>query len=417
MEFLRQLFSSGFLPHGTCYLWDPKIVWLHVISNSIITLSYYCIPFALIYLVRQRRDLPSNWIFWMFGLFILGCGTTHLMEVWTIWHANYLLSGIVKAITAAISVVTALLLIPLIPKAIALPGPEHLHTVNRELQREISERMKREQQLTRLTEELELRVKERTSELEFTNQSLENEIAVGIQTQVALRASEERFRLIIENAPDAVITVDHTGVIAGWNPQAEAIFGCNPDSVLGRSLTETIIPARYRDAHNQGMQRYLATGEANVLNKRIELFALHAAGHELPVEVSITPIRTGSTTGFSAFIRDITERKQGEEALRASQSRLSGVIESAMDAILTVDAQQRILLFNRAAEKMFGCSAREALGQSLNRFIPERFRPAHGEHPEIRGNGGGPLHGSNGPTLGFAQRWRRVPHRSFYLAG
>src|SRR5207253_10312943 len=106
----------------------------------------------------------------------------------------------------------------------------------------------------------------------------------------------------------------------------------------------------------------------------------------------------------------------GEEALRASQSRLSGVIESAMDAILTVDAQQRILLFNRAAEKMFGCSAREALGQSLNRFIPERFRPAHGEHPEIRGNWGGPRHGSNGPTLGFAQRWRRVPHRSFYLA-
>ena len=100
--------------------------------------------------------------------------------------------------------------------------------------------------------------------------------------------------------------------------------------MLGRSLTETIIPARYRDAHNQGMQRYLATGEANVLNKRIELFALHAAGHELPVEVSITPIRTGSTTGFSAFIRDITERKPGEEALRASQSRLSGVIESAM---------------------------------------------------------------------------------------
>ena len=133
----------------------------------------------------------------MFGLFILGCGTTHLMEVWTIWHANYLLSGIVKAITAAISVVTTLLLIPLIPKAIALPGPEHLHTVNRELQREISERMKREQQLTRLTEELELRVKERTSELEFINQSLENEIAVGIQTQVALRASEERFRLIL----------------------------------------------------------------------------------------------------------------------------------------------------------------------------------------------------------------------------
>src|SRR6266571_183383 len=101
------------MPHGTCYLWDPGILWLHVISDSVITLSYYCIPIALVYLIRQRRDLPFNWIFWMFGLFIMGCGTTHLMEVWNVWHATYLLSGILKAITAAVSVVTAVMLIPL----------------------------------------------------------------------------------------------------------------------------------------------------------------------------------------------------------------------------------------------------------------------------------------------------------------
>src|SRR5207302_5629859 len=81
LEVLKRLFASDFLPHGTCYLWNPKIVWLHVISDSVITLSYYCIPVALIYLVRKRRDLPFNWMFSMFGLFILGCGTTHLMEV------------------------------------------------------------------------------------------------------------------------------------------------------------------------------------------------------------------------------------------------------------------------------------------------------------------------------------------------
>src|SRR5439155_15175708 len=76
MRFLVQLLSSDFLPHGTCYLWNPKILWLHVISDGIITLSYYCIPLALIYLLRRRKDLPFNWIFWMFGMFILGCGTT-----------------------------------------------------------------------------------------------------------------------------------------------------------------------------------------------------------------------------------------------------------------------------------------------------------------------------------------------------
>src|ERR1700674_177956 len=112
--------DGGFMPHGYCYLWNPSIVWLHVISDGLITVSYYCIPLALVYLIRRRRDLPFNWIFWMFGLFILGCGTTHLMEIWTVWHASYLLAGIVKATTAAVSVVTAVMLIPLIPKAIAV---------------------------------------------------------------------------------------------------------------------------------------------------------------------------------------------------------------------------------------------------------------------------------------------------------
>jgi hypothetical protein len=102
-RFLHQLFSSDFLPHGTCYLWNPKIVWLHVISDAVITLWYYCIPLALVYLVRRRQDLPFNWIFWMFGAFILGCGTTHLMEIWTVWHPTYFLAGLVKAVTAAVS--------------------------------------------------------------------------------------------------------------------------------------------------------------------------------------------------------------------------------------------------------------------------------------------------------------------------
>src|SRR5690349_15170002 len=104
-----------FVPHGYCYLWNPWIVWLHVISDSLITLSYFCIPVALIYFARQRSHLPFQWIFWMFGCFIMGCGTTHLMEVWTIWHPEYLLSGVIKAFTAIISVATAIVLVPLVP--------------------------------------------------------------------------------------------------------------------------------------------------------------------------------------------------------------------------------------------------------------------------------------------------------------
>src|SRR5204863_7305112 len=104
------------MPHAYWYLWKPGIVWLHVISDILIALSYYCIPVVLVYFVRKRRDLPFHWMFLMFGAFILSCGTTHLIEVWTVWHPTYLLSGLLKAATAAISVTTAVLLIPLAPK-------------------------------------------------------------------------------------------------------------------------------------------------------------------------------------------------------------------------------------------------------------------------------------------------------------
>src|ERR1051325_10511215 len=81
--------SQSFLPHGYCYLWQPGLLWLHLISDSVITLSYYSIPIGLVWFVQKRRDVPFNWMFWLFAIFIAGCGTTHLMEIWTLWHPSY----------------------------------------------------------------------------------------------------------------------------------------------------------------------------------------------------------------------------------------------------------------------------------------------------------------------------------------
>jgi hypothetical protein len=134
------MLSPDFMPHGYCYLWDPGMVWLHVISDALITLSYYFIPVVLIYFIRKNRDIPFNRIFWMFGTFILACGTTHLMEIWNVWHGSYLAAGVIKAITAAVSVLTAAMLIPLVPKVISLPGRMHLQEVNRKLEQDIAER-------------------------------------------------------------------------------------------------------------------------------------------------------------------------------------------------------------------------------------------------------------------------------------
>jgi PAS domain-containing protein len=148
-EFLKELFSSNFMPHGYCYLWKPAIVWLHAMSDATITLAYYTIPVALFYFVRKRRDLPFHWMFLMFGVFIFGCGTTHLMEVWTLWHGTYLLSGAVKAATAVASLATAALMVPLVPRALALPSPAQLRAANHKLEQEVIERRRIQEALQR----------------------------------------------------------------------------------------------------------------------------------------------------------------------------------------------------------------------------------------------------------------------------
>jgi len=172
-EFLQKLFSSDFMPHGHCYLWQPQIVWLHVISDSLISLAYYSIPIMLIHFVRKRPDIGFNWVFWMFGAFILACGTTHVMSIWTMWVPMYRLDGLVKVITAILSIGTAVMLVPVVPLALARPSPAQLEAANRELQSQISERHKAEQALSQLNAELETRVMERTSELARSNEELQ----------------------------------------------------------------------------------------------------------------------------------------------------------------------------------------------------------------------------------------------------
>jgi signal transduction histidine kinase len=165
-EFIRKLFSADFVPHGYCMRWRAEVVWLHVTSDALIACAYFLIPPLLIYFVRKRRDLAFNWMFMLFGLFILACGTTHLMAIWMLWQPIYRLDGIIKAVTAIASLPTAILLIQLVPKALKLPSPE-------QLRREVEQRTQAEEAMRRLNTELELRVHERTEELKRSNDALQ----------------------------------------------------------------------------------------------------------------------------------------------------------------------------------------------------------------------------------------------------
>lgn len=165
--------TDAYLPHGVCYRWQPGLIRLHLVSDVLIGLAYAAIPFVLLRFTRLRRDVPFDWMFVLFGVFIVACGLTHFMEVWTLWYPDYWLSGTVKAITAAASVPTAFLLFRLMPRALAIPSTEQLTRAKATLEAEVAARLDAESRLREMNRELEARVAARTTELREANLALE----------------------------------------------------------------------------------------------------------------------------------------------------------------------------------------------------------------------------------------------------
>jgi two-component system, cell cycle sensor histidine kinase and response regulator CckA len=187
----------------------------------------------------------------------------------------------------------------------------------------------------------------------------------------ALRESEERTRLIVETALDAIVTIDATGRVTGWSPQAEAMFGWSHVEIIGGRLSDSIIPERYRAAHEQGLRRFLETGEGPVLNQRVELTALRRDGAEFPVELAITPVRLRGATVFTAFLRDITDRTHASAALRQSEARFRVLFESNPLPMWLYDLETlQFLEVNPAAVSGYGYSREEFLRMRLSDIRP-----------------------------------------------
>ena len=269
--FLR-LNSLVYIPHGHCYLWQTPLVGLHLVSDLLIALAYYSIPLMLVYFVRQRQDVPFKEVFILFGAFIIACGTTHLMAIWTLWYPVYWLSGILKAITALISGYTAWTLFPILPKALALPNPAEIEAINRELNSEVAER-----------HQVELDLQQKTAE----------------------------FEAIFAAIPDAIIFTNTDRQLKRLNPAFTKLFGYKPEAVLGQT-TQLLYasPAAYEE---QGKKRFNLgvkeqSYEINYRRQNGETFTSETVGAQVK-DAEDQPM------GFVAIVRDISDRKRTQQQL------------------------------------------------------------------------------------------------------
>ena len=179
---------------------------------------------------------------------------------------------------------------------------------------------------------------------------------------------------------DAIISVNEEQRIVVFNAAAEVMFRCPAHEAVGKPL-DRFIPPRFRSVHTHHIEAFGRTG---VTSRSMwtpgTLVGLRADGEEFPIEATISQVETGGQRFFTVILRDVTERKRAEEVLRETEAKLGGIIGSAMDAIISVNEAQEIVVFNAAAEGIFGCPAAEAIGTSIHHFLPERFRAAHQHH-------------------------------------
>ena len=309
--FERILDSSMFSPHGICLLWEPELIWLHVVSDAVIAMAYFSIPFALAIFVSKRRDLKFGWVYWSFGIFILACGLTHILSIYTLWVPIYGIEGLVKAATAVASIVTAGMLWPLLPKLLAIPSPFEL--------RQAQEALKEEESKGRDSEQLLQQFR---------------------QTQQALRESMARLTAVVETAVDGFILIDARGRILLFNPACERLFGYRADEVFHENV-KMLMPQTYSAHHDNYIQNFIRTAERKIIGIGREVVGLRKDGSTFPMDLSVGEAQQDGESIFVGIIHDLTGRKQTEEQLRQAQKmemvgQLSGGIAHDFNNLLTV---------------------------------------------------------------------------------
>jgi len=302
---------GGFMPHGHCYLWNPNLLLLHTLSDGLIALAYFCIPVALITFMRRRKDLAFPWMFILFSAFIVTCGMTHLMEIYTVYVPAYWSAGVIKAVTAIVSIATAILLLKLVPRALALPSPEELRLANEELRK--------------------------------------SNIALRESDEALREAHEKATAAILERISDGFVTFDRDWRCVSLNSAAARFFRKSPEELLGKVLWD-VYPETERLMFGKEYRRAMDE------NVAVTVEDFYPEPLKAWFEMRCYP----SADGLSVFFSDITERKATEQRLR----QLSRAVEQSPSPVMITDTQGNIEYVNPRFTTITGYSFEEVHGKN-----------------------------------------------------
>jgi signal transduction histidine kinase len=293
MHFLQTLFSSsGFQPHGFCYAWNSQLVWLHVVSDLLIAGSYFAIPVILLWFIRKRSDIPFGWLFVLFGVFIIACGATHLLEIWNLWHAQYWLAGALKAVTAVASVGTAASIAYVIPRILQVPNLSDWAKANADL---------------------ETRVLLRTRELGETND--------------ALRHSREALGLAQKAGKMGTWDRDVATGRSTWTAELDEVFGVIPGTPNDSSQ---MWPNFVHPDDLPNVDKAIAASLQGASDLFSEFRIIRPDGQQRWISARGTVLRDGQgrPNRMVGINIDIAEQKLAEEQIRSLNATLeSRVVE------------------------------------------------------------------------------------------
>lgn len=342
LELLQPLLSPhSYIPHGHCYLWQTPLVGLHLVSDALIATAYFSIPVMLIYFIRKRSDLPFSNVFGLFGAFIILCGTGHLLDIWTLWHPDYWLSGLERAITALVSCYTALQLIELLPKFLALRTPEQLEIINQALQEEMTRRQRAETTLQSIL----LGTAGVTGEAFFS--ALAQNLATALNVRHALIAE------VIDSQPGQMRSV------AFWaHDRAQANFeyqiaGTPCESVIEQATIQ-YFPESVQEKFPQakGLAAMKATSYLGVplMDSQQQVLGVLCINHDRPLVDAETAAAIMSIFAVKAVAE--LQRQRAELALRRAYDELEQRVQERTSALVSANVALETEIQERIATEV-----------------------------------------------------------------